>query len=977
MFGVAPPPVGKIGIRVSAVPSGRTPGKKTLLQLARIRGRREKENFLARHRTLLSPSAVELLAKMVVKHVRVDTQEALALADSALLIAKKLCQKDAIALGYRAKANALYACGNNRAAVEHHGKAFRIYSSLGIWKEAGRTLSTSLQPLLLLGKYDRALRAYEKAREIFLRLNEPHRLARLEINAGNIFHRQDRFEEALEYYERAYQGLLPFQDEEGIAVVLSNMAVCLISLNDFPRALATYQKARSFCEQHGMPLLVAQADYNIAYLYYLRGEYSAAMERLFAARRACESTGDAYHIALCHLDLSDVYLELNLSEEAREVAHEGFLRFEKLGLRYEAAKSLANEATAYGQQDKTVQALELFAKARAIFVEEKNQVWPWLVDLYQALLLFHEGRHFEARRLCKTSAAFFDHSVLRGKALLAHLILARIASHLGEQKEAERELKLCFSLLDAAHAPVLAHQVHFFAGQLAHQRGDFATARAEYLEARRSLESLRSNIHSEELKISFAKNRLQVYEALVDLYLAAGSGQAVASEALECIEAAKSRSMIEMIFQSGQSLPMGEIGQSELVRRIRDLREDLNWYYHRIEQEQFRTEGSSGDQIQRLQKQLRSREDELLKTLRELPAHERENATLESSSGFSLDRLQSCLPDDTALIEYFSAGEQLIAIVVTKKQMEIRPVSLLSRVANHIQLLRFQLSKFRIGAAYVERFATALQQATDGHLEALAQELLAPLQPLPQVKHVVFVPHGPLHFLPFHALRFDGKYFCDAYTVSYAPSATIFAICQERKSDLQSASLVMGIPDQRAPQILSEVQAVAAKLPHSELIVGERASSSYLRKRGMDFGLLHIATHGVYRQDNPMFSAIRLGDGYLNLYDLYQMRFAARLVTLSGCATGINVVAAGDELLGLQRGLFCAGATTLLLSLWDVHDQSTAELMQHFYQRFTAGADMTGALREAMLQMREKYPHPYYWAPFVLVGKLTETNPLN
>jgi len=71
-----------------------------------------------------------------------------------------------------------------------------------------------------------------------------------------------------------------------------------------------------------------------------------------------------------------------------------------------------------------------------------------------------------------------------------------------------------------------------------------------------------------------------------------------------------------------------------------------------------------------------------------------------------------------------------------------------------------------------------------------------------------------------------------------------------------------------------------------------------------------------------MFSGIRLGDGYLNLYDLYQMRFDARLVTLSGCATGMNFVAAGDELLGLQRGLFCAGATTLLLSLWDVHDQS-------------------------------------------------------
>ena len=140
--------------------------------------------------------------------------------------------------------------------------------------------------MILLGEYDQAFRAADRAREIFSRLDDQRRLARLEINVGNIYHRQDRFEESIAHYERAYQGMLAYKDVEGIAVVLSNMAVCLISLNDFPRALATYQRARSFCSQHNMPLLVAQADYNIAYLYYLRGEYSRAIEALYAARRA-------------------------------------------------------------------------------------------------------------------------------------------------------------------------------------------------------------------------------------------------------------------------------------------------------------------------------------------------------------------------------------------------------------------------------------------------------------------------------------------------------------------------------------------------------------------------------------------------------------------------------------------------------------------------------------------------------------------
>lgn len=946
-------------------------------ELAGIETEAGRRKFLNRHAELVRSEAVKRLAEAVVEKARVDTREALGLAEAAVTIARRLRRKEDLATGLRAKANALYACGDNRSAVEHHEQAFQIYSSLGNWKEAARTLSSSLQPLILLGLYDRALAAWERAREIFTRLGDPWRLARLEINAGNIFHRQDRFEEALTHYEQAYEGLLSHQDAEGMAVVLSNMAVCLISLNDFPRALATYQKARAVCEQNHMPLLVAQADYNIAYLHYLRGEYSRAIEMLYAARRACEATGDAYHLALCHLDLADIYLELNLSEEARVMAREGYLRFEKLGMRYEAAKTLAYEAIAYGQQGKAVQALERFAEAREMFKREKNHIWPWLLDLYQALVLFHEGRYFEAQRLCAGGADFFDQTMLAGKAALAHLVLARIALQAGDLGLARVETDAASGRLKGAQAPVLAYQAHLLLGQVAQGRGDRSTAHAAYQEARKALEALRSRLKAEELKISFVKNRLEVYDALMGLYLSQEGGEITAAEAFSCIEAAKSRSMVEMIFQSGQSLPAGDAGQSELVRRIRDLREELNWYYHRIELEQLRPEERSREVIEKLQEQAESRENELLRMLRELPAHERETATLEAPAGSSLERVQACLPTDATLVEYYSAGDRVVAAVVTRDTIEILPVTVVSRAFHFLHLLRFQLSKFRMGEAYARRFGEPLLRAAESHLESLYVELIAPLQPLLRGKHLIFVPHGPLHFLPFHALRSGNSYLCDTYSVSYAPSATVFALCQEKAANLSPASLVLGIPDERAPQILAEVQSVAALLPQREVFIGEQATSGILREKGQNCGLLHIATHGIYRQDNPMFSAIRLGDGYLNLYDLYQVRLGARLVTLSGCATGMNVVAAGDELLGLQRGLFCAGATSLLLSLWDVHDRSTAELMQAFYAPYVETNDMAGALQTAMRQLRDQNPHPYFWAPFILVGKLSETQRLN
>jgi CHAT domain-containing protein/predicted negative regulator of RcsB-dependent stress response len=950
--------------------------RELLSELSSLESGAVRQNFLARHKALIRSEFVKQLADLVVEKIRVNTAEAMRVAEAALLIAQRLRRKEGLALALRAKANALYACGENRAAIAHHERAFQLFEELGDRLQAARTQSSSIQPLILLGEYERAFKAADQARQTFKDLGQTLRIAGLENNVGNIFHRQDRFEEALAHYERAYQTLSEQGQWEGVAISLHNMAMCLISLNDFPRSLDCYQKARDLSERYGMPLLRDQADYNIAYLYYFRGEYSRAIEMLYATRRACEVSGDAYHVALCYMDLSEIYLELTLSEEARQMAREAFLRFEKLGMGYEVAKSLANEAIACGQQGKTAESLERFARAREMFEKEKNLVWPWLLDLYQGLLLFHEGQYFDARKLCTAAAVFFDQTMLSGKAALAHLLLGRIALQFGDLATAETETEAAMSKLDLLQAPVFFYQAHLLRGQIAHIRGERKTALQTYRDACKSLEMVRSRLHSEELKISFIKNRLQVYEALVELHLTGGEEETSTAEVFSWIEAAKSRSMTETILQSGQSLALGEEGQSELVRRIRDLRKELNWYYHRIELEQLRPEENVHKRILGLREKAVSHENELLRTLRELPAHEREHATLEAPADFSLQRLQRNLPVDTTLIEYYSTGDQLIAAVVKKNKTEIIPVGVVSRITHFLQLLRFQISKFRMGVAYTERFERPLLDATRAHLKSLCDELFAPLRKHIDSKHLIFVPHGALHFLPFHALRNEDQYLCEAYTISYAPSATVFTLCQEKAQSEQPFSLVMGIPDERAPHILGEVESVAPLLPHAELLVGEQATSGKLKEKGAESGLLHIATHGSYRQDNPMFSGIRLGDGYLNLHDLYHMRLPAKLVTLSGCATGMNFVAQGDELLGLQRGLFCAGATSLLLSLWDVHDQSTAKLMHAFYKRYIETKDMAGSLQAAMNQLREEVPHPYFWAPFVLVGKLPETQGL-
>ncbi len=504
--------------------------EKLLSDLANLSSEVSRTRFLT-HKRLYREAVLSQLNDIVRAGLRADTKRALALAECAIAIARRLRNQEALGRSLRSKANALSIAGDNRKALDFHEQALDVFRTIPNPEEEARTLIPSIQAHILLGEYDKAFEAAESAKKIFQSLGNQQRIAHVEINVGNIYHRQDRFEEGLACYERAYEALLPFRDSEGLAVALYNMAVCLITMNDFPRALATYQRAREMCVEHGMPLLVTQADYNIAYLYYLRGEYSRAIEMLRATREECEKNGDAYVLALCYLDLSEIYLELNLSTEARETAHEGFLRFQKLGMGYEEAKCQAYEAMAFSQLGKALRAIELFAEARPKFVREKNLVWPWLLDLYQAIVLFNEGRLFEARRLCSGAANFFDSSFLPGKAVLSHVLLARISLRTGELPAARAECTRGLDRLASLEAPMLRYQAEFLMGQVQQASGNPSEAYGSHQRAREALETLRSSLRGEELKIAFSKNRLEVYECLVELCL----GERASSKSAEGI----------------------------------------------------------------------------------------------------------------------------------------------------------------------------------------------------------------------------------------------------------------------------------------------------------------------------------------------------------------------------------------------------------------------------------------------------------
>ncbi len=938
------------------------------LELGRLQDGASRTAFLNRFPQLLNLQIVEELAEAVRTAVRVDLKKALALAEAALAIGVNLANGEALARGLRAKGNAMWFMGDCKSAVDLFQQASGLFEQAGNVNEVGRTLSSSIQSLALLGEYERAFAAAERAREIFAGLGDIRRAARLDINVANIYHRQNRFSEALAAYERAYRALIPFADMEGIGVALHNMAVCLIALDDFHKALEAYGRVRDFCRQENMPLLVAQADYNVAYLYYLRGDYAQALELLRATRETCRKNEDTYHLALCDLDQSEIYLELSLIAEAAEMAQHSFDHFQQLGMGYESARSLTNLAIAESLQGNAERAVELFARAKEMMRSEGNQVWPYLIDLYRALVLLDRDQLVEARALSAAAANFFRSQPMPGKYVLSLLLLTRVYLRTGEFNEAAGQCEAALAVVDHLDAPMLSYQARFLRGQVEEALGRPQQAFDSYRAARDSLEMLRSSLQKEELKIGLMRNRAEVYARLAQLCLDRGFGESREEEALSYIEEAKSRTLRDLILSHVPPASEGcEAGEGDL--RVRELRQELNWFYHRIEREQLSREGASPEEVQPLKLQARAREHELQRLLLEAPASARVGSVLRNSSTATLDQIRGALGPSGTLLEYFAIGEQVYAAVVTQSSIKIVAACLVAPIGQRLRMLQFQFSKFRLSRDYIDRFQGALLKAAQAHLNGLYESLFAPVEEFVGGHDLVVVPYGPLHAVPFHAL-FDGEsYLIDRFTICYQPSASIFTHCHSRPEAPAGPSLILGIDDPRTPFIREEVEAVAAAAPCPRILLGADATEQALREKGRHSRLVHIASHGYFRQDSPLFSAIQLADSYLNLYDLYHMNLPVDLLTLSGCVTGLNVVEGGDELLGLTRGLLYAGAQSLLLSLWDVDDRSTSAFMKEFYGRLGNQAGKAGALRMAMLELRKDYPHPYHWAPFKLIGK--------
>jgi CHAT domain-containing protein/tetratricopeptide (TPR) repeat protein len=902
-----------------------------------------------------NPDLLPLIHAELIRCLYSDRTRARRAGALAEMAAQAVPDETSRAIGQRCQGNLLYADAHYAAAVDCYRESIRLFESAGREAEAGRVYFGGLQALIYLGRYQEAHAWAGEARVRFEQAHDELRLARLELNIGNLYYRQDLYQQAMEHYALARQRLATSDQPQDYAAVLSNSAVCLSSMGRFAEALAEYQEAQAWCRANGLGLLAAAADYNVAYLHFLRGEYRRASQLYKLSRVHSNEVGDEYHAALCDLDESEMLLELNMASDAQLLAGRAAVAFSRLNMPYEYAKALVFGGLARFRRGDSPLALRMLRQARAAFKKEGNRYWPAAVDLYQAIVLEFDGRWNDAARLAQRAAKSLRPHSLTGKFALCNLLLAKL--ELRENRPASAR-----ALLDEAAAselsPALKCHLLYLGGIASERLNDMSKAELCYSQALAGMELARNEFWNRELRISYLQDKASLYQAFAALALKSGGAQGEIN-AFNLVQRAKSRTLLESL-----DAPRTEFdGSDERAEELLEATRNLNAGYRQLD-----AVASRPAEL----KSIRARIQDLERNLARLRGEDSPEGLLRGDLKIeSPEVIANALPPDATLVEYFIIQNQIHVWLLTAGGVSHYVCGAAQPARYALQLLQFQLAKFTLGPSYLSRFEAPIQHAVKTHLRELYSLLIAPIRNSLATESLIFAPVGFLHHVPFNGLLdANGRSLVDVFTISIIPSASVYLQCARRQSEPAAGSLVLAAGDLSTPHVAREGAAVAAILPDSELLIGEEATADALLQKAVRRKYIHIAAHGLERRDNPLFSAIGLGNSQVRSLDLDRLRLSADLVTLSGCSTGVSVVTGADELVGLMRGMLGAGAKSLLAALWDVSDDATATFMTAFYGHLFGPAQRSPAraLRAAMLESRATHENLYFWGAFQVVG---------
>jgi len=348
----------------------------------------------------------------------------------------------------------------------------------------------------------------------------------------------------------------------------------------------------------------------------------------------------------------------------------------------------------------------------------------------------------------------------------------------------------------------------------------------------------------------------------------------------------------------------------------------------------------------------------------------------------SLSKTQKLLSSDEKLISYFYGHDAIYAIGLAKDSKQIERIAVDTSLENNIRKVHQMLGNADSDVAVLAKAS-----------HELYNKLLAPFISSEKEKKLIIIADGLLNYIPFGALNTkenDISYLMEKYAVSYANSATLYdqLIARDRKK----GHLLAFAPTFEGEQVqIDPSRANLLPLPHNkreveqiltsfngQSYIGQNATLQNFSSQLSNYGILHLATHAIFNDNSPEYSYLAFSstptkEDLLYVSDLYNFKIDADLVTLSACETGVGELKRGEGFLGLARGFFYSGASSIASTLWKVNDASSTQLMNLFYKYLAQGDSKGLALQKAKVEFlkdnsQNARRHPYYWSGYIISG---------
>jgi CHAT domain-containing protein/Flp pilus assembly protein TadD len=804
--------------------------------------------------------------------------------------------------------------------------------------------------LVMKGDYLRAERDCELVIRLARAAGNDRDLAAAQINLGYVLRESGdlagslaALEEALKYFNAHPE------DAHGVISAQQSRGITFLAQSDFAHALDAFHRALSLSQKIGYREGIIPALNSIGEVYRNQGEPERALEFY---ERARETVGDdnAWNMAFI---------------------------FNNIGMSYDAL----------GDYER---AIENITRARA--VAEKANLRPRVENAFAVIgdLELKRGRLDPARDAFRQSLALArELRDVPGEAQAA-LGLARVAHARGEMQSAIAESAHAADLFRKLGARLELASALTLSGRCLETLKQDEKARAAFEQAIASIEEVRGKVAGGDLeREEFFAREIAPYREMISLLIRRKETEA----ALTMAERASARVLLE-IATSGRA-DMDAVLSGEETKTQRDLEIRLATAEHDLARLRTATRPDA-DAIAKAEKTRRTieRERDELETVARASHPELRRAIVPSPLRAMADLTPLLQNGKAALLRYVVTGEDCHLFVVTLPSGTKTPRLLVKSLGKTERDVSRLTSDFRNRLA--TRSLTWEKPARD-----LYDLLVRPVEgELAGIESIIIVPDGPLWELPFQALeRGPDDPLLARRSVRYAPSlgllidaAAATPDVADRRKLLALVNPALGQQDGRLtkvalmnnswqplPESEMQVPALEKLYPDGEVLVGAEARESTFKKKASSAGILHFATHGVLDDRAPLYSYLLFSqvgiapneDGRLEARELMQMKLRARLAILCGCETARGRVTAGEGMIGLSWGFMVAGCPATIVSQWKVDSASSTPLMVALHHHLQAGKDNATALRLASLELRkdERYRHPFYWAPFVLVGR--------